>query len=957
MASVLSWLLGAAVVAGTGLLIIPKQLWRRWSDRTVDRLDEGLVRGLSLFDKRYRQFMVQHMRFVDLKSLATVGFYTPELDDVFVDVSLTYRSPHHVPQDILGYPLPGVGDRLMLLDLLGRPKPVVLVVMGVPGSGKSTLLRNVTGVACRSRRDRKRSIAILLQLREHAPAIVAAPDITLPALVRRTIGSLADKEPPGWFEQRLRDGDCVVQLDGLDEVGQQDDRRMVADWVDLQTKQYPDNDYVITTRRHGYRDTRIGGALVLQVRGFSDEQVTRFVRSWYLAVERNTSPATREDEDIRRQAESAAADLLDRLNGAPALYDLTVNPLLLTMIAIVHRDRGALPGSRVDLYRDICEVVLWRHRVVRNLPSSLSGDQRETLLRGVAFAMMERRVRDLPVDDVLEQIRPMLSRMAHGVNGADVLAEESRDGLFVERESGVYSFAHQTFQEYLAAEHIRDRRRELEPELCKWVDDIWWRETTLLYVARSDADAIVRACLKSDTVTALSLAFDCAAQCRELAPELRTQLERLLTAGLASDASAARRRLMVGVTLTRHLAPVVRTGRNTRVCVNPVTSHLYRLYRQDVDAAPAPTVANRTRPDDPVAGASAADAEDFIRWVNSTIGQAGYRLPTRAEVTDSGVQRALGTSTHSVWLQSDGETGRPSLWVPPGQPHPHLITPNAVAEHLLKDFQRAALTMARLLLLRSIGTSLSVKLDPDHDHGQARAIAYELGVAHHLAGPHLSQDFPAAEALARDLVHNIGRDHSLARRSASDLHATLQRMERLDRAHAHSRPLDRILALDNDDAWAWAHALTDAMRRALEPKPAPAPADWLGVVAAAFVGSARSRLAECHVAPGSLPELVRAAGERFGSLQLPSDAEYQRWSRELPDRLTLVAAIPPGQDRPAPGNATAIRLGALCLADAVSLRDGDLADLFRTIAACVTLYELRGNGQIPVTETIVLATA
>ena len=34
-----------------------------------------------------------------------------------------------------------------------------------------------------------------------------------------------------------------------------------------------------------------------------------------------------------------------RLKQAPALYDLTVNPLLLTMIANVHRYRGTLPGS------------------------------------------------------------------------------------------------------------------------------------------------------------------------------------------------------------------------------------------------------------------------------------------------------------------------------------------------------------------------------------------------------------------------------------------------------------------------------------------------------------------------------------------------------------------------------------------------------------------------------------
>jgi len=83
---------------------------------------------------------------------------------------------------------------------------------------------------------------------------------------------------------------------------------------------------------------------VLQVRSFTDEQVTRFVQGWYLVVEWHSTGAT--GRDLLLRAEAAADDLLRRLDAAPGLYELTVNPLLLTMIAIVHRHCGALPGSR-----------------------------------------------------------------------------------------------------------------------------------------------------------------------------------------------------------------------------------------------------------------------------------------------------------------------------------------------------------------------------------------------------------------------------------------------------------------------------------------------------------------------------------------------------------------------------------------------------------------------------------
>ena len=53
------------------------------------------------------------------------------------------------------------------------------------------------------------------------------------------------------------------------------------------------------------------------------------------------------------------------------------------MIANVHRYRGALPGSRADLYAEICQVMLWRRQEAKNLPAGLAGDKKEALLRGL----------------------------------------------------------------------------------------------------------------------------------------------------------------------------------------------------------------------------------------------------------------------------------------------------------------------------------------------------------------------------------------------------------------------------------------------------------------------------------------------------------------------------------------------------------------------------------------------
>ena len=83
---------------------------------------------------------------------------------------------------------------------------------------------------------------------------------------------------------------------------------------------------------------------------------------------------------VRIQASESAAGLLKLLRDNPALYDLTVNPLLLTMIATVHRYRGALPGSRADLYGEICQVMLSRRIQAKNLPELLPWPAKHKLL-------------------------------------------------------------------------------------------------------------------------------------------------------------------------------------------------------------------------------------------------------------------------------------------------------------------------------------------------------------------------------------------------------------------------------------------------------------------------------------------------------------------------------------------------------------------------------------------------
>jgi hypothetical protein len=57
-----------------------------------------------------------------------------------------------------------------------------------------------------------------------------------------------------------------------------------------------------------------------------------------------------------------------------------------------------------------------------------------------------------------------------------------------------------------------------------YVDDSWWHETLRLYSAQSDANSLVKACLRLNTPSALRLAANIASEALRLEPEIRKQM-------------------------------------------------------------------------------------------------------------------------------------------------------------------------------------------------------------------------------------------------------------------------------------------------------------------------------------------------------------------------------------------------------------------------------------------------
>ncbi|WP_125616779.1 NACHT domain-containing protein [Actinomadura sp. WAC 06369] len=745
--------------------------------------------------------------------IATQGEFALGLRQVYVEVSLAPQPLQDTAGEPylghLGRPAGAAGERRALSSFLHDGGGRVFAIIGGPGSGKTTLMRETALDLCRrprpwERSSRRARLPVLLYLRDHAGMILAdePPDL---AEVAAAAGWTAGRVPASWIRQQLDRGRCLVMLDGLDEVADADQRARVVAWTRRQIERFPGNHVLLTSRPHGYLSNPLPSVNVLQVRRFTGEQIGRFLHNWYYAIECRAQGTT--GRRVQQQAGQKADDLIGRIRERPALYDLAANPLLLTMIANVHRYRDALPGSRAALYGEMCEVLVHRRQEKKGLPdrTGLRGPQKEHIVQRLALAMMRRKVRDISVADACAAIDGDVRRAAAGLAPEDFLAEVGRSGLLVEREQGRYAFAHLTLQEYLAGAALLGDR---PAELVDGVDDPWWREATLLWAADADASPVVAACLESGTARALALAFDCAEEARSLDPALRASLEDMLVRDSGDDPE--RQRLITAVKAARALRETIRLTDDTAVCARPVTHELYALFLQSerAEGRHHPEHLDDRPPGEPVAGTWAEDADRFVTWLNGLFEDGTtYRLPTRDELDDPAIGLVSGTEGRCVWVRTDTDVLR---YVPSGVPWPHAPTVEQVRSRLLLDFEPTA-SFLRLALAPPDPSRVEayaelfarvVSEGPEEetdDLGPVLQVFLTLAVARELAFAMDAVETPRPSRLHRPRALAFARHIDTARRTAAFLGASVVLDPDLDAALNEAWAADRAYRLADED--------------------------------------------------------------------------------------------------------------------------------------------------------------
>jgi HEAT repeat protein/energy-coupling factor transporter ATP-binding protein EcfA2 len=480
-------------------------------DRESLRVWREILREMRPLDyddeAAYRRQLVAHHRELDFIGIPEVKERRPvTVEEIFVRLRTRSQASRQARR------LPDEAE--ISLDLWEGAGPVIIeasqiatrheraVILGDPGAGKTTLLKYLTLISSDHRAEelglRADTLPLFIRLRDFAAEQTQAAEAysLLDYLYHHAHEHLQLNLPPDFFQEALRAGRCLVCLDGLDEVWAAQGRGAVCDQVEALASRYPRNRYLVTSRVVGYEQAPLSARAFRHytVLPLEDGDVRRFVEQWYQA---------REPDPIYRA--SKIKDLLDTFEAEPRIRDLARNPLLLTIIALVHRIEAELPYERVKLY-DKCVTALvetWekvkgltieektrpfyrhRHRLLERLAYELhrgaeEPGQQMVVKRGDLARMLTgflMGIKSLGLSGDPETARDEALAFIH--------LARSRTGLLVERGDGVFGFPHLTFQEYLAACDIH-RRLVYRGEAALWdeikdhLHDAHWREVILL---------------------------------------------------------------------------------------------------------------------------------------------------------------------------------------------------------------------------------------------------------------------------------------------------------------------------------------------------------------------------------------------------------------------------------------------------------------------------------------------
>ena len=365
-----------------------------------------------------------------------------------------------------------------------------LVVLGDPGSGKSTILKHLAYNICKNRSTES-------QFSDLVPIIIKGSEFA--KYVSTTFKNLSeyiidqiDKKYELLFTQKLESNQLLVLVDGIDEINVTSLRHTVVNRINAFIAQYPDTKIIVSSRIVGYKETRLNGYFNhLQVKKFGERQIEKFITNWYLSVVSNSN------NDLEN-AKQSSKSLFESIRKNKSVLNMASNPLLVTIITLIHYQGGTLPERRAALYDIATSTFLenWVHQREYKRTSNFDKETLISILAPISYYIHQKFTTGLITEGILKDLFKKEYKNVYPFQNPKEEAQDLKDIIdFLREDAGflfekginengesMFGFVHQTFQEYFSAIEFKTRWKEglFKDNLDEYIFNPAWNEVIKL---------------------------------------------------------------------------------------------------------------------------------------------------------------------------------------------------------------------------------------------------------------------------------------------------------------------------------------------------------------------------------------------------------------------------------------------------------------------------------------------
>lgn len=340
------------------------------------------------------------------------------------------------------------------------------IIVGEPGSGKSTLLKKLSKEVIEQNSLRNDC--------EFYPILLSFNDLNQNSFdVEETINEYFRRD---WNrdlhidgKQVLESANCVVFIDALDELPNNEKKSDALKAIDRFHKQYDAIKIICTSRPSDYLFQNSGelGYRYMEMCPIDKRQIESFLSNYFA------------DNIVKSQR------LLRSLKDSGILEKLPKTPMTIALITILFDEKEVeIPATITDLYQQFVDLLLGRN-TSENTMELIEVGIKHRLLCYIARYLHAHHELSISRIDMIKLVYDYAKERGQSPN-TDAIIEDliENTGLLFKNSDGQIQFKHLSFQEYFTAYEFFYRQLDRETLVVNF-NNMWWQNVSIFYAGMS----------------------------------------------------------------------------------------------------------------------------------------------------------------------------------------------------------------------------------------------------------------------------------------------------------------------------------------------------------------------------------------------------------------------------------------------------------------------------------------